>query len=587
MKKQPIFILTMAFALGIFFQDKVVLLDKTIFILLIFTFLLQFLFLLKNQWIRRGKVILLGIFFFSIGIFAHSIHQEKRKFNFDENQLYQVSFKLEKILKSNAKYRRYQVAIFTDNTKVKVLLHLPKNQPRLDFMHFYQMQLKIREVPSPLNDYNFDYQKYLTRQGIFYQSYGYSEINITDKKSISWRDFLRQKRENLLFKIEISPLSSATKTLMKSLVLADKTEMNPTFYDSFKRSGMVHVLAISGMHIAILFGFFYWIFNRIFSRKKWTIIGSLAFIWLFAIFIGLGNSVFRACLMLTIYFTFDFLQHKRDFLHTWSLAMLVILVINTQQLFDIGFQLSFSAVLGIFWLYPPIFNLFPKLKLRGSSFIFGVISVTFSAQLTVLPFVLYYFHGFSLVGILVNIFLIPLMQILVVLSFIILILLPFSSFLEPIIKLYDIGVQYVLKVINFCSKFHWAYFENIPFHFLEVLLGLIILYLLRFVLKNFSSQNSIKLSYAILLFIVARWGLNFYYQNIDEVKIHRTYSERVISIKNGGKLTFYLQTDNNHKVIKRVIIQPYLLKIRTLFYEVKLLSTDCKSIIFKDKKYDF
>ena len=90
----------------------------------------------------------------------------------------------------------------------------------------------------------------------------------------------------------------------------------------------------------------------------------------FAVFIDYGSSVVRSCLMLTFYYVMILLQRKPDLLHSMALSGLIILIADTQQLFDIGFQLSFLAVFGIYWLNRPVLNCLPKARNSVHDFFF-------------------------------------------------------------------------------------------------------------------------------------------------------------------------------------------------------------------------
>ena len=147
-----------------------------------------------------------------------------------------------------------------------------------------------------------------------------------------------------------------------------------------------------------------------------AVIISLLLIWCFAVFIDYGSSVVRSCLMLTFYYIMVLLQRKPDLLHSMALAGLVILMLDTQLLFDIGFQLSFLAVFGIYWLNRPILNCLPKARNNIHDFFLQVVSVTLSAQLITLPLILYYFHQFSFVSVIANLVIVPLSEIIILLS---------------------------------------------------------------------------------------------------------------------------------------------------------------------------
>ena len=124
----------------------------------------------------------------------------------------------------------------------------------------------------------------------------------------------------------------------------------------------------------------------------------------------------RSCLMLTFYYIMVLLQRKPDLLHSMALAGLIILMLDTQQLFDIGFQLSFLAVFGIYWLNRPILNCLPKARNNIHDFFLQVVSVTLSAQLITLPLILYYFHQFSFISVIANLIIVPLSEIIILFS---------------------------------------------------------------------------------------------------------------------------------------------------------------------------
>lgn len=569
-------------------QDLLVIGRKAIFFLLGLGIVSQFLFGIKKIFISKIKLVITGFLFFTIGVFVHSVHQNKDQVSINSSNRIITEFELDEIYKTTDKYRKYKVKAVTANGKrLNLLLYYSKDLPKLNYESTYQSELKIFPVSLPLNDYGFDFQKFLKRKGIAYQSYLYSTPIKSDKIKRNIHSFFQERRNHILDRINNSSLSLSTKMFLKSIVLADKTEMDASIYEDFKRSGMSHVLAISGMHIAIIFGFVYFLLSMIIKNRKWIITGSLLLIWFFGFFIGIGNSVFRACLMLTIYYIFYFLQRKQDFVHTWSLSLLIILFLNTQQLFDVGFQLSFTAVMGIYWLYKPILSLFPKLPIRWTNFIFQIISVTLSAQISVLPLLLYYFHTFSVIGVFTNLILIPFIQIIVIISFVMVFLLYFSNLFSFLIEGYDLIVQYLLKVIHYFSKFNYGNIDNVPFYFLEVVFLFYLIYQFRFLLKDFNIKKIIHYSFLILLFIGLNLGLTVYQNSQSEIKVHKTFNGKIISSKKGKVVTFYIQTDNNHTAVNRYIITPYLLSKRTSKYKVVYLSKDCKSISFEGVNYKF
>lgn len=186
--------------------------------------------------------------------------------------------------------------------------------------------------------------------------------------------------------------------------------------------------------------------------KNIAVIISLILIWVFAVFIDYGSSVVRSCLMLTFYYVMILLQRKPDLLHSMALSGLIILIADTQQLFDIGFQLSFLAVFGIYWLNRPVLNCLPKARNSVHDFFLQVFSITLSAQFITLPLILYYFHQFSLVSVVANLAVVPLSEIIIVFSLLMVLVLNFFGDIFVFNFLYDQLIIHLLKLIHFfCS----------------------------------------------------------------------------------------------------------------------------------------
>lgn len=147
-------------------------------------------------------------------------------------------------------------------------------------------------------------------------------------------------------------MQKRTREFTKGIILADRTEMDQETVRDFRDSGMMHILAISGSHMVIIFAVILLVLNFIVPPKyrRHKIIVALILIWCFAIFIDFGSSVVRSCIMISAYYIFILLQRKTDLLHSMALAGLIILVLNSNQLFEVGFQLSFAADLAFIGL---------------------------------------------------------------------------------------------------------------------------------------------------------------------------------------------------------------------------------------------
>ncbi|MGA9211187.1 ComEC/Rec2 family competence protein, partial [Kaistella sp.] len=355
MHKQPLLILCICFILGILFQDCILLKINFICILLIFSFLSLFLFLIKNFFIHQFRFISLFVLFFSLGVFAHFLNSQKPKLP-DLKSKENIVFKINKKLNSNEKNRRYEITVWKEKEQFLSVLSLPKSEKDLDFLHYYKAEVYINKIEKPYHDFQFDYGKYLARKEIYFQAYLPNSFQTGNRNDLTFAEKIREKRLETLSKIDHANFSKRTREFTKGIILADRTEMDYETVQDFSKSGLMHVLAISGSHMAIVFWLILLVLNPIFPpkfRKLKTII-SLILIWAFAIFIDYGSSVVRSCIMISAYYIYVLLQRKPDLLHAMAVAAFAILIADTNQFFDVGFQLSFVAVFGIFWLNQPI-----------------------------------------------------------------------------------------------------------------------------------------------------------------------------------------------------------------------------------------
>lgn len=189
-----------------------------------------------------------------------------------------------------------------------------------------------------------------------------------------------------------------------ALSLGDKSALSMEQRSSFANAGAMHVLAVSGLHVGILLAILQWMFYQIpvLRKRNVYVICALLIIWGFALLTGLAPSVFRATLMFTI-LGVGFLLGKRFFsLNAVFVSALLILMLDGSALFDIGFQLSYLAILGISLFFQPVQSLL-TLPYKWMRYVWDGVAVGVAAQIGTLPISLFYFHQFPNYFILTNI----------------------------------------------------------------------------------------------------------------------------------------------------------------------------------------
>ena len=573
MNKQPLLICAISFGLGIFFQDKF---DfpfwgtAATLVLGIVGFLAGF--FIRNFFFDRLKSAFLVFLFFSIGIFLHFLNSNSaQNFDFEKNKTTKIVFQLSKKLNSNERNKRYEIEILNFEKPFSAVISIPKEQKEPDFLHFYSAEAYLNPTQKPQYDFQFDYQKYLARQNIHYQGFIPNEISFKKKESVSFADKIKQKRLDLLFRIDNSSLQPQNKAILKGIILADRTEIDQEIINHFSKTGLIHILAISGSHMAIIFLMILFVLNPIFSVKyrNIPIYISLAAIWGFAIFIDYGNSVVRSCIMITVYYIMIFLQRKPNLLHSLALAGMMILSIDTQQLFDVGFQLSFLAVFGIFWLYKSITNHYKPLKNRAIRFVLNTFSLSLAAQLTTLPLILFYFHQFSIMSVFINVVSIMVSQGFIIFSFIVSILFGIEFTPNWLLEIYDWCAGFFLNMVAFFSKTDFSFVENVSIEIPELIILFVLVYLLRSVFEKPNVKTFTHFSFFILLFIFTRILTNFYFWKKEEILLHSFFKQNIVSVKQGDKAVFIMSDEADTEKINNFIIKSYITSRRVKNIEIK------------------
>jgi competence protein ComEC len=262
-------------------------------------------------------------------------------------------------------------------------------------------------TPVPITNSNnpgeFDAQHYWRMKGIEHRLFvdNRSWVKLYSFPSVSGffesiRAYFKQKLNEVL-PAELAGLTSA-------LALGDKSQLSMEQRTSFANAGAMHVLAVSGLHVGILLAILQWMFFQIpfLRHRNAYIVCALIIVWLFALLTGLAPSVFRATLMFSMLGVGHLLGRRFFSLNAILVSALFILMLDGSALFDIGFQLSYLAILGISLFFQPVQSIL-HLPHKWLRYIWDGVAVGIAAQIGTLPISLYYFHQFPNYFVLTNI----------------------------------------------------------------------------------------------------------------------------------------------------------------------------------------
>ncbi|MGC8803136.1 MAG: ComEC/Rec2 family competence protein, partial [Bacteroidales bacterium] len=227
------------------------------------------------------------------------------------------------------------------------------------------------------------------------------------KNLLNW---IQQIRERLLKQASIYFPSTSERAIFQSLFFGYRSEMESKLTQAYATAGVIHILSVSGLHVGIIYVFFLFLTSPFKQHNLLRIFRTLLIIsaiWFYGLLAGFSPPVVRSCSMFTILGLAQLLQRETFSFNTLSLSAFITLLFAPHQLFNIGFQLSYAAMAGIFLFYQP-FSQSIKTKTFVGKRVAELIAVSLAAQLGTLPFTLYYFNSFPLYFLLANLIIVPL-----------------------------------------------------------------------------------------------------------------------------------------------------------------------------------
>ena len=296
-----------------------------------------------------------------------------------------------------------------------VRLYIKKSQTGRKPMR-YKASLLVREAPQrvrpPTNPHAFDYRKYLANKNIYHTHYlPPTHYHVLDSGQQSewdpqvWGIRIRAYGRNL---IETYLNENASRAIASALLLGIKDNIDDELRAAYAGAGAMHILAVSGLHVGIVFT----LLSRLFKlagrseRSRITVFTSLLVLWGYALVTGFSASVVRAVLMFSFINVGKLFRRHNITYNSIGTSAFLLLMYRPQFLYEVGFQLSYLAVLGIVFLYPRWSRLWePKYWLVRRGWELVVVSV--AAQLATAPLAVYYFHQFPNFFLLANLIVLP------------------------------------------------------------------------------------------------------------------------------------------------------------------------------------
>ncbi len=394
----------------------------------------------------------------------------------------------------------------------------------------------------PANPFEFNYREYLGRKRIFHTAYL--------KKGEWYVCLLRDSpemieqagiyRNRLLEKLRLSGISDKHFGISSALLLGEDRYLADDIRDIYSRAGAMHILCVSGLHVGVIFLVLGVLFSFLRKSKFGKIILPFLLmggIWCYALVTGLAPPVVRASCMISFIIIGNALMRQKNVYNTLSASALLMLILDPYLLFGAGFQLSYSAVLGIVSLQKPISNWF-YFRYRLPAWMWSITSVSIAAQLGTLPVVLFYFHQFPLYGLITNLIVIPLSSLVIYAGFLLL-LMPAASLpadgaaflLSKLVWIMDTGVGFVESLPG-------GLLGGIRFDlFMALMLTGMIVFFAAFLISRLRAYFFMGL-FLLLGFSLYRGADKLRLSRQEELLVYAVNGHTAVGIVQGRKLSF-------------------------------------------------
>ncbi len=326
--------------------------------------------------------------------------------------------------------------------------------------------LIIQQPLKPIGNINgFNYQQYCAFQQIYFQVFIPDTLTKIFAPNLvgSFQANLFLCRDWVIKILETNIPGSIEKAMAEALLIGYKDKLDKSLVRAYSRTGVVHIIAISGLHLGMIYGLLLLLLQP-FGKRNWAnhlrsiIIASI--LWGFSIITGGAAAILRSAVTFSFILASKSLGYKNNNINALAASAFCLLAYNPYFLWDIGFELSYTAVLGIILFQKKISNWF-VIKNKLLQHIWQLNAVTLSAQIFTLPLILYYFHQFPNLLLFTNFFIVPLSGLVLYAELILLVVSPFAALATMMGKIVAFLINQMNGLIERTNRLPFAVTENL------------------------------------------------------------------------------------------------------------------------------
>lgn len=354
----------------------------------------------------------------------------------------------------------------------KILLYFNKDITRLQKGLTIITRKTLQPITPIQNPGAFDYKAYCARQNIYHSIYLQQGDFTIAARGFTKKSWLQNTQWYIRSVFRNYIQGDQERAIAEALVIGYKYELDDDLLQAYSNTGVVHIIAISGMHLGLIYGILI-LLTRLLQNNYWIkwIRSLLIFlcIWSFTFLTGAGPSVLRAAVICSFLILGDALHRKTNTYNSLAASAFCLLLLNPFYVWDIGFQLSYMAVLSIVWIAGPLYRSI-YFSFTPMQYLWQLMAVTLSAQVLTTPIILYHFHQFPNLFLITNLLIVPLSGLVLYGCLVLILLSKFTALATFFGKL----IQQLLYGMNQCIFFfdEWVYAvtDHIQLNLWQVLL---------------------------------------------------------------------------------------------------------------------
>tara|TARA_R110001592_G_scaffold79003_1_gene236543 strand:- start:6196 stop:8220 length:2025 start_codon:yes stop_codon:yes gene_type:complete len=478
-------LLILGILIGYFFSFNLVHLLITTISLFI---LLSVVFIFEKKTNTKLFGVVASAAFISLGIYSYTSAQPVNSVNHYTKLTSQKdgawTLKINEVLKPNLYSHRYFATVKSigdEKVSGQLLITIANDSTfaPLQVDDEFLTLANIQVINEPLNPHQFNYKKYLENLGVYHQVRIVPDQIIKVKNSnSSFIGMASKARDNIIKKLKKENFGADEIGVIQALLLGQRSDISEETYSNYQKAGAVHILAVSGLHIGILLLLIQFLLSplkNIPQGRTVILMLSVLFLWGFAFLAGLSASIIRATAMFTFVAYALYLNRPSNSFNILALSVLFILLfINPNLLFQVGFQMSYAAVFAILWIFPLLKKLwFPKNKIVR--YFWQLLCVSIAAQLGVLPISLYYFHQFPGLFFISNLIIVPALGIILGIGILVIFLSLINWLPSKLVWFYNGIISLMNNLIGWVAKQESFIFSSISLDFGQLILSFIVI----------------------------------------------------------------------------------------------------------------